>query len=247
VATKIPPMDYVWPGKATTPLARTFPADHVVRCVETSARNLGTDAIPIVQFHVWHDAWLGAPEWGATREAMMRLTDQGKVLHWGVSVNDHSPESAARLVTDPLIESAQIIYNIFDRSPEREFFDLARVHELGIIVRVPFDEGALTGAVGPDTVFPPQDWRARYFRGERKAEAARRARTLEGLLGGEARTLPELALRFCLVRREVSTVIPGMRSVEHARANAAVSDGRSLSPELIERLREHAWEKNWYA
>ena len=119
--------------------------------------------------------------------------------------------------------------------------------ELGIINRVPFDEGALTGAIRPDTKFLKGDWRERYFRGDRPAEAARRADALKPLLGAEASTLAELALRFCLSRPEVSTVIPGARKPEHAQANASVSDGRLLSPALLGRLADHAWEKNWYA
>ena len=251
VATKVPPLDMAWPGLATTPLGETFPARHVVACVEKSLRKLRVDALPLAQLHVWHDAWLDAPDWAATRAAMARLADEGKVLHWGVSVNDHAPETATRVLADPLIATAQVIYNVFDRSPERALFALARERRLGIIARSPFDEGTLAGAIRADTTFPRGDWRAIYFRGGRLAEAARRADALRALLGdgehaAEARTLAELALRFCLSRPEVSTVIPGMRSAEHARANAAVADGRALSPALLARLAEHAWEKNWY-
>ena len=177
---------------------------------------------------------------------MARLADDGKVLHWGVSVNDHAPEAATRVLADPLIATAQVIYNVFDRSPERALFALARERRLGIIARSPFDEGTLAGAIRADTTFPRGDWRAIYFRGGRLAEAARRADALRALLGEEACTLAELALRFCLSRPEVSTVIPGMRSAEHARANAAVADGRALTPALLARLAGHAWEKNWY-
>lgn len=246
IATKIPPKDYVWPGRSGTPLENAFPAAWVVECVEKSLRNLRVEALDVEQLHVWNDAWLASPAWPDTRDALERLKREGKVLHWGVSINDHAPETALELLKDPLIEAAQVIYNVFDRSPERGLFDLARERDLGIIVRVPFDEGALTGAVREDTRFPPRDWRNRYFRGDRKAEAGRRADALRRLLGDEAETLPELALRFVLSRPEVSTVIPGMRRPEHARANAAVSDGRVLSPELLRRLEHHAWDKNWY-
>lgn len=245
VATKIPPMNWLWPGDGATPVADVFPAHWVTRCVEDSLRFLRTDALHVQQFHVWNDAWLDDPAWDATREAMDRLKRQGKVLHWGVSVNSHAPQTAIRLWDDPIFETAQLIYNIFDRSPERGFFQRARVKDLGVIVRVPFDEGALTGAIGPDTEFPEGDWRRVYFQGDRKREVAERVRPLEKLLGTEARTLPELALRFCLARDEVSTVIPGMRRPEHARANAAVSDGRRLTPALLRMLESHAWDKNW--
>ncbi len=248
VATKIPPKDWIWPGRPETPLREVFPASWVTECVESSLRHLRLEALHLEQFHVWHDAWLEQPEWDRTRGALERLQREGKVLHWGVSVNDHAPESAFGLLRDPIIETAQVIYNIFDRSPERTgFFDLARELGLGVIARVPFDEGALTGTIGPHTLFPEGDFRNEYFRGERKREVARRVAALEGLLGEEAATLPELALRFCLSRSEVSTVIPGMRRPEHVEANAAVSDGRRLSPEMLERLAPHAWDKNWYA
>ena len=247
VATKIPPMDYGWPGKASTRLARVFPLRHLVDSVEASLKNLRAEALAIEQLHVWNDAWLSDPTWPETREAMERLRREGKVLHWGVSVNDHAPETALRLLEDPLVETAQVIYNLFDRTPERALFPRARERDLGVIARVPFDEGTLTGAIRADTTFPSGDWRERYFRGTRRAEAARRSEALRGLLGEEARTLPELALRFCLSREEVSTVIPGMRRPAHVEANAAVSDGRALSKGLLEALAEHAWDKNWYS
>lgn len=246
VATKIPPLDGAWPASAGSRIADVFPARHVRHATESSLRNLERDALDVQQFHVWHDAWLDQPEWEATRREMEALTVSGKVKHWGISINDHAPETALLALRDPIFEIAQVIYNIFDRAPERDLFDLAREIDLGIIVRVPFDEGTLTGSIRPDTNFPEGDWRHRYFRGDRRVEAARRSDALAALLRDDARTLPELALRFVLSRPEVATVIPGMRRAEHVRANASVSDGRRLSPGLLERLRAHAWEKNWY-
>lgn len=248
VATKIPPKDWKWPGSPGKRLKKVFPPGWVEKCVERSLTHLGVEALQLEQFHVWHDAWLDHPDWEETRAAMERLKERGKVLHWGISINDHAPETALRLMRDePLIETVQVIYNIFDRSPERTgLFDPVRDRNLGVIARVPFDEGALTGTVRADTVFPEGDWRNDYFAGKRRAEVGRRADALSELLGDEAKTLPELALRFCLSRSEVTTVIPGMRRPEHARANAAVSDGRRLSVLLLEKLHEHAWDKNWY-
>jgi len=246
VATKIPPLNGAWPAAANSKLDDVFPAHHVRAATETSLRNLGGDAIDVQQFHVWHDAWLSQPAWAATRREMEKLVAEGKVRHWGISINDHAPETALGALSDPLVATAQVIYNIFDRGPETELFPLAREKNVGIIVRVPFDEGTLTGTVRADTVFPAGDWRHRYFRGERRAEAERRADGLTPLLGAGAASLPELALRFILERPEVSTVIPGMRRPDHARANAAVSDGRRLPPELLTRLAAHAWKKNWY-
>jgi aryl-alcohol dehydrogenase-like predicted oxidoreductase len=246
VATKIPPRDQTWPASASSRIADVFPASHVRACTERSMRNLGGGAIALQQFHVWQDAWLDQAEWAATRREMERLVAEGKVTHWGISINDHAPETALKALRDPIFSSAQVIYNIFDRSAEKELFAFAHDTDLGIIVRVPFDEGTLTGAIRPETTFPAGDWRHRYFRGDRPAEAARRADALKPLLGGQASSLPELALRFVLSRPEVSTVIPGIRRSEHARANAAVSDGRRLDSAILQALKAHAWEKKWY-
>jgi aryl-alcohol dehydrogenase-like predicted oxidoreductase len=246
VATKIPPMNHVWPGQAGERLANVFPAKYIVRSTEQSLKNLGLEALPVQQFHVWHDAWLQDPDWESSYQQLVRLKKEGKVLHWGISINDHAPETALRVLTDPLFETAQVIYNIYDRAPEKALFALAKTKPLGIIVRVPFDEGALTGQVKADTVFPDGDWRAAYFAGKRKAEAERRSKALAALLDGEVETLPELALRFCLSPSEVSTVIPGMRRPPHVRQNVAAAEKGPLSPQLLSQLKAHAWEKNWY-
>jgi len=246
VATKVPPLNNEWPGRANRPLAAVFPARHVAASTETSLKNLGVEALSLQQLHVWHDAWLDDPEWPACYDRMVGLKREGKVLHWGISINDHAPATALRVLQDPLFETAQVIYNIYDRSPETALFALARTKPLGIIVRVPFDEGALTGQIRSTTVFPPGDWRAEYFSGDRRAEAERRGKALAELLDEEVETLPELALRFCLSSPAVSTVIPGMRRPAHVRENAAASAKGPLPPRLLSRLKAHAWDKNWY-
>ena len=246
VATKIPPRNQEWPADGGKSVTAVFPAKHLVKSTETSLKNLGVDAIPVQQLHVWHDNWLADAKWVESRDAMARLKEEGKVVHWGISINDHAPETALRVLADPIFETAQVIYNIYDRSPEKALFALAKKKPLGVIVRVPFDEGALTGRIRADTVFPPGDWREGYFAGDRRAEAGRRADALGKLLGDEAETLPELALRFCLSRPEVSTVIPGMRRAENVRANVAAAGKGRLSAGMLSRLAPHAWDKNWY-
>jgi len=246
VATKVPPRNEEWPGRAGTPLVDVFPARHLTASTEQSLQHLAVDALQIQQLHVWNDAWLDDPEWEASYDRMVRLKKEGKVLHWGISINDHAPETALRVLGDPLFETAQVIYNIYDRSPERALFPLARTKPLGVIGRVPFDEGALTGQIRSDTVFPAGDWRAEYFAGDRRAEAERRGQALARLLDAEVQTLPELALRFCLSSPQVSTVIPGMRRPAHVQQNVAAAEKGKLSPGMLSKLEPHAWEKNWY-
>jgi aryl-alcohol dehydrogenase-like predicted oxidoreductase len=246
IATKIPPKNWVWPASYKSKIADVFPAAYVRESTETSLRNLGRETIDVQQFHVWGGFWTAQPEWESTHDAMRRLCDEGKVRHWGISTNDHEPNTVVSALELPIFSTVQVIYNIYDPSAEGTLFPLAEERGLGVIARVPFDEGALTGSVRADTVFRDDDWRSRYFRGDRKAEVARRADELLALLGDEAGTLPELALRFVLSSPFVSTVIPGMRRPAHAWANTAVSDGRVLSPNLLEKLREYSWIKNWY-
>src|SRR2546427_1626893 len=215
VATKVPPKNEEWPGKADRRLADVFPARHLAASTEQSLRNLGIAALPLQQLHVWHDAWLDDPQWQASYEQIVRLKREGKVLHWGISIDDHAPETALRVVQNPLFETAQVIYNICDRSPETALFALARNKPLGIIVRVPFDEGALTGQIRSTTVFPPGDWREEYFSGDRRAEAERRGKALTELLHEEGETLPELGLRVCPSSPAPATGISGMRRPAH--------------------------------
>lgn len=246
IATKIPPMNREWPGRADYKLGDVFPAKYIRSSTENSLKNLRVDSIPVQQLHVWNDVWLQDPDWKASFEQIVRLKEEEKVLHWGISINDHAPETALRVLTDPIFETAQVIYNIYDRSPEKALFDLARRKPLGVIVRVPFDEGALTGQIKADTVFPPGDWRAEYFAGERKAEAERRGKALATVLDDQVQTLPELALRFCLSSPEISTVIPGMRRPAHVRQNAMSAGKGALPAGLLAKLKPHAWDKNWY-
>lgn len=246
VATKIPPQNKRWPPRPGVPLERVFSAEHVTRSVEQSLRNLRAEVLGVEQLHVWLDEWLDGSYWPALRGCMERLVREGKVLHWGISVNDHAPDTALRILDEPIVETVQVIYNVFDRGAETALLARAAERKVGVIARCPFDEGALTGAIGPESRFDPADFRSRYFGGDRAAEVGERVDRLRRFIGDEAKTLSELALRFCLSRPEVSTVIPGMRKVEHVRANLAVADHRRLSPGLLDELAAHAWDKNWY-
>jgi aryl-alcohol dehydrogenase-like predicted oxidoreductase len=246
IATKIPPENRLWPAPAGIPLASVFSADYVRRSAETSAQNLGRP-VDLLQFHVWLDEWLREAEWKRVERALGALIAAGTVRHVGISNTEHDPDSALEAVRHcDLIECLQVIYNIFDQGPARRLLPACLERRVGVIARVPFDEGGLTGAIRPGVTFPPRDWRHRYFRDDRPAEVAARVAKLQPVLLQEALTLPEGALRFCLSHEAVATVIPGMRTPEHARANCAVSDGRLLTPALLSALKQHEWNRNFY-
>jgi aryl-alcohol dehydrogenase-like predicted oxidoreductase len=246
VASKVPPLNERWPAAAGIGLARVFPAGYVRRCAETSAANLGRP-VDLLQLHVWRDEWLDEPGWPTLADTVASLIKAGTIRAFGISITEHDPDSALEAVRrSDLITSVQVIYNVFDRQAEQRLFPLCLERKVGVIARVPFDEGGLTGAIGPDTTFPRGDWRSGYFAGDRKAELARRVEALKPLLLSEAPNLIEGALRFCLSHPAVTTVIPGMRTPEHARANCAVGSTGPLSPALLAKLEAHAWPRDWY-
>jgi aryl-alcohol dehydrogenase-like predicted oxidoreductase len=241
VATKVPPGNWEWP--AAKPAAEVFPAEHLRKSAETSLKNLGLERIDLLQLHVWLDDYLKA-DW--IRDTLAALQREGKVRWVGVSINDHAPASALQAVASGVFDTVQVIYNIYDPTPADALFPACLRHDVGVIVRVPFDEGGLLGNITPETVFPKGDFRNVYFKGDRKKEVHAHTEALRELLGGEANGLPELGLRFCLSQDAVSTVIPGMRRISSVESNVGVSDGRRLSAGLLERLRAHAWPRNFY-
>ena len=243
IASKVPPKNQRWPARRGIGIDEVFPYDYVIACTEQSLRNLSLEALDLQQLHVWNPEWLDRDDW---RRAFRDLQESGKVRAVGVSINDHDPDSALELVRSGLIDVVQVIYNIFDQTPERHLLPLARQMDVGVIGRVPFDEGALAGAVDSATVFDPADFRAEYFAGDRKRQVAERVVALRRDLAGTPGTLPEIALRFCISHEAVSTVIPGMRTVRHVESNLAVSDAGPLDGPTLDILRRHAWAKNFY-
>jgi aryl-alcohol dehydrogenase-like predicted oxidoreductase len=244
VATKIPPKNGKWPAPAGLHPDETFPADHVRECTERSLKNLGLDAIDVQQFHVWHDEWVGEGDW---LEAVEDLKKEGKIRFFGVSINDHQPHNAIRLIETGVVDSVQVIYNVFDQSPEDELFPACQEHDVGVIVRVPFDEGALTARITPETTFEEGDFRNDYFRGDRKQGVYERVSAMIAELGVTVDEMAEVALRYVLSHPAVSTVIPGMRSVRNVERNVAVGDGRGLPEDQVRRLKAHRWVRNFYA
>lgn len=239
LATKIPPKNLQWPAQAV-PLDDVFPAAYIRECTETSLRNLGVETIDLQQLHVWHDDWAERTDW---IEALQALRNEGKIRYVGISINDYQPTNVIKALRTGVIDAVQVIYNIFEQAPAQELYPVCQELNIGVLARVPFDEGGLTGAVTPDSVFPEDDFRTWFFRGDRKQKVFDRVQQLKTLLSAEAATLPELALRFTLSHPAVSTVIPGMRSTRHVTANIACSDGRPLSPELLAKLRAFAWDR----
>jgi aryl-alcohol dehydrogenase-like predicted oxidoreductase len=242
VATKVPPKDRVWPAKPGVGIGQVFPYDYIVGSAEESLRNLGLDAIDLLQLHVWNPEWVDRDEW---RKAFDDLKRSGKVRAVGVSLSEHDPDSGLSVVRTGLVDAVQVIYNIFDQLPEKQLLPLCLAENVGVLARVPLDEGGLSGRLDEHTKFPRGDFRDFYFRGDRKKQVVEHVDALRRDLGAEV-NLPETALRFCLSHAAVSTVIPGMRTRHHAESNAAASDLGPLPPATLATLKRHAWDRNFY-
>ena len=242
VATKVPPKNRIWPAQKGSTLSETFPKDYVLECTDKSLENLGVERVDVLQFHVWDDAWAEQDEW---RETVQELKSSGRVRAFGLSINDHEPDNALAALETGLVDSVQVIYNIFDQSPQERLLPACERLGVGVIVRVALDEGGLTGAITPETEFEEGDWRASYFKGDRKRQVYERTQAL-GFLTEDGSSLAEAALRFVLSHPAVSTVIPGMRSPGRVEQNVQVSDGNYLSVKTLDELKAHAWPRNFY-
>jgi len=238
-ATKVPPKNRIWPAGPKSRLDDTFPPDHIREYVEKSASNLGLESIDLLQLHVWHDNWAGDERWQRTVDDLKR---EKRIKAFGISVNRWEPANVLKALRTGLVDAVQVIYNIFDQSPEDELFPACRELDIAVIARVPFDEGSLTGMLTKATRFEKDDWRSRYFGPENLMPTIIRLNRLKpGIPAGM--TLPELALRFILANPAVSTTIPGMRRISHVEANIAASDGKPLPPALLEELKKHRWDR----
>jgi aryl-alcohol dehydrogenase-like predicted oxidoreductase len=243
VATKVPPKNGTWPAPDGLDPAETFPGAHIRDSLETSLRASGLDHFDVVQFHVWSDEWVGRGDW---LETIADLKQQGKIGLFGVSINDHQPDNAVELVRSGVVDTVQVIYNIFDQAPAARLFPACQEHGVGVIVRVALDEGGLTGRITGGTTFPDGDFRNHYFRGDRRAQVENRVAAITSDLGITPDDMAETALRFVLSAPAVSTVIPGMRTIRNVERNSAVSDGRLLTDHQLAVLAKHRWQRNFY-
>jgi aryl-alcohol dehydrogenase-like predicted oxidoreductase len=231
-----------WPAKPGIPVSEVFPDEWIEKCVDDSLRDLKTDHLDLMQFHVWQDDFVNNDDWKST---IQKIIKSGKVRYWGISINDYQPENCLKTLDTGLIDTIQFIFNIFHQQPTEKLMPYAQKHNIGLIARVPLDEGGLSGKFTVDTKFAEGDFRRNFFQPTRLPELVRRTDALKKLLSLNE-TLTQLALRFILSFDAVSTVIPGMRRVSYVDSNTSVSDAGKLSPKLLTELKKHSWERNFY-
>ncbi len=238
-ATKIPPKNFKWPARAEYTLDDCYPPDHIEEYVEKSLKNAGLSSYDIMQFHTWDDGWL-KDERGIKK--MVELKEKGLFHAIGISMNRWEPWNGVKAVKTGLIDTVQVIFNIFDQNPKDELFPACREMNVGVIARVPFDEGSLTGTLTKDSKWPEGDWRNTYFVPENLIPSVEHADALKPLVP-EGMTMPEMALRFILGEPTVSTIIPGMRKTRHVMGNMSACDAGLLDPALMKKLEKHRWDR----
>jgi aryl-alcohol dehydrogenase-like predicted oxidoreductase len=239
-ATKIPPKNLKWPGRREYTLDDCYPPDHIEKYIGKSLLNLGLDSIDLIQFHTWEDSWLDDDRWISR---ISGLKAAGLFHATGISLNRWESWNGIKTVKSGFIDTVQVIYNIFDQDPEDELFPACREYNVGVIARVPFDEGSLTGTLTMDSKWPEGDWRNTYFVPENLKATVEHAEALRYLVP-EGSTMAEMALRFILGNPDVSTVIPGMRKISHVEKNISAGNAGPLGSNLMGKLKKHRWERH---
>lgn len=244
VATKTPPTAGIWPPSPYDRAEERYPEAYLRENISTRCALLGVEKLDLLQLHTWTRAWNRNP---TPFKVLRSLQAEGKIGLIGVSTPEQDQNSVIDLMRGGWIDSVQLIYNLFEQEPAAELLDVAQECGVGVIVRVVFDEGVLTGKFTAETRFAPDDFRAGYFAGDRLARAVAKAEEIRRDLEGTGYTMAQAALKFALAHQAVSTVIPGIRNPAQADANCAVSDLPPLHANLLTQLRRHNWRRGvWY-
>ncbi len=238
-ASKVPPRNRAWPSQREHTLDDCYPPAYVHRYIELSLKNTGLEQLDLMQLHTWEDSWLQDDRW---IQELQRAKENGKIGSIGISLNRWEPWNGIKAVRSGLVDCVQVIYNIFDQNPVDELFPACEEHNVGVIARVPFDEGTLTGTITLDSTWPEGDWRNTYFVEENLQSSVAHVEPLRDIVPPDS-SLPEMALRFILSNPTVSTTIPGMRKLNHVVANIAASDQGPLEPSLLQTLYSHRWDR----
>ena len=203
------------------------------QAIEASLKRLAMDYVDLYQLHSPTNT---ADYKDEAFEALEELKTQGKIRSYGVSVGPaaHGPW----VIRNTRADTIQVVYNMLDREPEQELLPLALKEKVGIIARVPLASGFLTGKFSADATFASNDHRTKTYSPEKVRQMVDQVQRLGFLTHGNRKTLSQAALQYCLAHPAVSAVIPGAKTPEQARANAAASDGTLLTPDEVERARE---------
>lgn len=245
VCTKTPPVAGKWPPSPYCKIEERYPEKYLRENVEERLKNLQVESLDVLLLHTWTRAWNDNPD---ALKILQKMKSEGLIKQIGISTPEHDQNCVVQLMRDGVVDVLQVIYNIFEQEPAAQLFPVAVETGTGIIVRVAFDEGVLTGKYKGDEQFARDDFRSNYYAGDRLERGVRRTEKIKEKFTNSGISMPELALKFALSHEAVSTVIPGIRNRKQALQNTAVSDLPDLKMETLEQLRDHMWNRGfWYA
>lgn len=245
VATKIQPTAWPHPSVHDPDIAVAYPREYIRAQAEQSLRRLGVERIDLLQLHCWMPGGMQDRGW---LDALHELRAEGKIDRIGVSLRDYRADEGVALAESGLVDSIQVIHNVFEQKPEHDLFPAAAASQTAIIARVVLDSGSLSGAWTPDSYDGWADGSVlkTMFRDERFARTLERISEMKKVTEPFYEGLDEAAVRFVLDRPEVSTAIVGMTSQKRIARNVSFADGRGLADGLRERLAGFEWERNFY-
>ncbi|GAA1535036.1 aryl-alcohol dehydrogenase-like predicted oxidoreductase [Microbacterium ginsengiterrae] len=245
VASKVQPPKWPHPSVDDPDIAAAYRPEYLRDQAEQSLRRLGVERIDLYQLHCWMPSGMRDLGW---LETLHELRDEGKIDRIGVSLRDYRADEGVALAESGLVDSIQVIHNIFEQRPEEALYPAAAASGTAIIVRVALDSGSLSGAWTPDTYDQWEDDSVvkTMFRGERFTETLARVEAIKAVTAPHYAGLDEAAIRFVLDRPEVSTAIVGMSSDRRIARNLSFADGRGLVSGLREQLAPFNWERNFY-
>ena len=244
VCTKTPPVAGKWPPSPWCRIGDRYPEKYLRESVEERMKNPQVDRVDILLLHTWTRAWNDRPE---ALHVLQRMKSEGLIGLVGISTPEHDQNCVIQLMREGLIDAVQVIYNIFEQEPAAQLLPVAQETGTGIIARVAFDEGVLTGKYQGDETFEEGDFRRNYFAGDRLSRSVQRVERIREAFRDSGFSLPQLALKFVLAHPAVSTVIPGIRNRQQALQNTDVSGLPDLDEAMLSELREHAWNRAfWY-
>jgi aryl-alcohol dehydrogenase-like predicted oxidoreductase len=231
-------------GRRLNPhVAQGFTRENLTTFIERSLKNLGVEALDLVQLHCPPTEVFYMPEvFGYLDD----LVTAGKIQYYGVSVE--KVEEAIKALEYPNLQSVQIIFNMFRQRPTELFFPLAQEKQVGILARVPLASGLLTGKMTKDTTFAKSDHR-NY---NRQGQAFDVGETFAGVpfetglaaveelrrLTPAGFSMAQFALRWILMFDAVSLTIPGAKNPRQAMDNSAASDMPELTPKTMAKIYE---------
>ncbi|MEM6779052.1 MAG: aldo/keto reductase [Planctomycetota bacterium] len=248
VMTKTPPSPGPWPPSPYCRWQDRFSAAWIRDNIESRLKALGRECLDLIQLHTWTRAWNDDPQ---PLLVLEKLRQEGKVRRIGVCTPEQDQNCVIGLMRDGLVDSIQVVFNIFEQEPAAQLFPVAEETTTQVLVRVALDEGALTGKYGADHQFADDDFRSTYFAGDRLARTRRRVNEIAAAVAesgiDQDYSLADVAIRFAASPAAVTAVLVGMRTEDQVRQNLRAMELPPLPDDLTNRLRSLAWRRGvWY-